>query len=43
MEPAPAHTAGFFGSLRTLGAGLLATGQDRLELFSVELQEENSG
>lgn len=28
------------GSLRTLGDGLIASVQDRLELFSVELQEE---
>lgn len=28
------------GALRTLGDGLLASGQERLELFSVELQEE---
>jgi uncharacterized membrane protein YqjE len=31
---------GFIDSFRTLGDGLLATVQDRLELFSVELQEE---
>ena len=35
--PAP---TGFLDSLRTLGDGLLATVQDRLELFAVELQEE---
>jgi uncharacterized membrane protein YqjE len=35
----PAH-AGFLDSLRTLGDGLLCTVQDRIELFSVELQEE---
>jgi uncharacterized membrane protein YqjE len=40
MESSSAHTAGFFGSLRALGSGLLATAKDRLELFSVELQEE---
>lgn len=32
--------AGFVGSFRLLGDSLLATVQDRLELFSVELQEE---
>jgi uncharacterized membrane protein YqjE len=35
--PAP---PGFLGSLRALGDGLLATVHDRLELFSVEVQEE---
>jgi uncharacterized membrane protein YqjE len=35
----PAHK-GFLSSLKTLGDGLLATVQDRIELFSVELQEE---
>src|ERR1700690_2837263 len=35
----PAH-AGFVGSLRSLGDGLLASVEDRIELFSVELQEE---
>lgn len=40
MEPAPPSPAGYLTSLRSLGDGLLATVQDRLELFSVELQEE---
>ena len=40
MEPATPASAGFLHSLRSLGDGLLATVQDRLELFSVELQEE---
>ncbi len=31
---------GFLGSFRTLGDGLLATVEDRLRLFSIELQEE---
>jgi len=31
---------GFVASLRSLADGLLASAQDRLELFSVELQEE---
>jgi uncharacterized membrane protein YqjE len=35
--PAP---AGILGAFRVLGESLLATVQDRLELFSVELQEE---
>jgi len=35
--PAPAS---FMGSLRSLGDGLLASMEDRLELFSAELQEE---
>jgi uncharacterized membrane protein YqjE len=37
---ATAFTTGILGSLRTLGGSLLATVQDRIELFSVELQEE---
>jgi uncharacterized membrane protein YqjE len=40
MEPATPASAGFLHSLRALGDGLLASVQDRLELFSVELQEE---
>ena len=40
MENTPPASAGFMGALRTLGDGLLASGQERLELFSVELQEE---
>jgi uncharacterized membrane protein YqjE len=32
--------ATFLGSLRSLGDGLLESVQDRLELFTVELQEE---
>ena len=39
MENPPAP-AGFIGSLRTLGDGLMASVQERLELFAVELQEE---
>ena len=38
-SPPPGHT-GLLSSLRSLGDSLLATVQDRLELFSVELQEE---
>lgn len=36
-NPAP---TGFLGSFKTLGDSLLGTVQDRLELFSIELQEE---
>ncbi len=37
MDTAP---TGFLNAFRVLGDSLLATVQDRLELFSVELQEE---
>jgi uncharacterized membrane protein YqjE len=40
METAPPAPAGFLGSFRILGDSLLATVQDRLDLLSVELQEE---
>jgi len=40
MASAPSGSAGFLASLRTLGDALLGTAQDRLELFSIELQEE---
>jgi len=40
MEPATPAPAGYLGSLRSLGDGLLAGVQDRLELFTTELQEE---
>ena len=40
MQTAPSAPAGILGSFRLLGDSLLATIQDRLELFSVELQEE---
>ena len=40
MENSPPASPGFIGSLRALGDGLIASVQDRLELFSVELQEE---
>ena len=40
METATSGSTGFLHSFRTLGDSLLATVQDRLELFSVELQEE---
>lgn len=36
-DPPP---AGYLSSLRSLGDGLLASVQDRFELFTVELQEE---
>lgn len=32
--------AGFLGSIQNLGATLLGTAHDRLQLFSLELQEE---
>ena len=40
MVAPPAESPGFFGSLHALGDALVASVQDRLELFSVELQEE---
>jgi uncharacterized membrane protein YqjE len=40
MENGLSDSPGFLSSLRSLGDGLLATVHDRLELFSVELQEE---
>ena len=40
MQTVPAAPSGFLDSFRVLGDSLLATVQDRLELFSVELQEE---
>jgi len=40
MESPPDQPPGFVDSLRHLGDGLAASLQDRLELFSVELQEE---
>jgi uncharacterized membrane protein YqjE len=40
METAPPAPAGFLRSFRMLGDSLLATVQDRLDLLSVELQEE---
>jgi len=36
----PSHPGGILGGLRVLGDNLLGTVQDRLELASVELQEE---
>jgi uncharacterized membrane protein YqjE len=40
MEPAPTAPAGYLAALRSLGENLLAGARDRLELFSLELQEE---
>ena len=40
MDTPPPAPAGFMDSFRSLGDGLMASVQDRLELFSVELQEE---
>jgi len=39
-QPAQPAPAGYLASLRSLGDGLLATVQERTELFSIELQEE---
>jgi uncharacterized membrane protein YqjE len=40
MESPPDTSPGFVNSVRTLADGVLATLQDRVELVSVELQEE---
>jgi len=40
MHTPPPAPPGFAHSLRALGDGLIASVQDRIELFSVELQEE---
>jgi uncharacterized membrane protein YqjE len=40
MDPTSPAPAGIMGSLRALGDGLMASVQNRLELLSVELQEE---
>lgn len=40
MDTPPPVSAGFIGSLRALGDGLIASLQGRIELFSVEVQEE---
>ena len=40
MDDRPTPLPGFLGSFRILGDGLLATVEDRLRLFSIELQEE---
>lgn len=40
MQTKAPSSTGFLDSLRALGDSLLGTVQDRLELFSVELQEE---
>jgi uncharacterized membrane protein YqjE len=40
MEKSPPAARGFAASLRALGDGVFASVQQRLELFSVELQEE---
>jgi uncharacterized membrane protein YqjE len=40
MEPATPAPAGYLSSLRSLADGLIAGVQDRLALFTVELQEE---
>jgi len=40
MDATTHGSRGFLGSLRTLGDGMLASLQDRLRLFSIEVQEE---
>ena len=40
MIQVPEDAPGFLGSLRKLGDSLLATVQERIGLFSIELQEE---
>jgi uncharacterized membrane protein YqjE len=40
MEPKTSTPEGYLSSLRTLGDGFIAGVQDRLALFTVELQEE---
>lgn len=40
MDTANRHAPGLLGSLRALGDGLLAGVQGRIQLFSIELQEE---
>jgi len=40
IKPAPTAPVGYLAALRSLGDGLLAMVQERVELFSVELQEE---
>jgi uncharacterized membrane protein YqjE len=44
VKPPPVESAapGFVASLRRLGDGLLATVQDRVALFSIEVQEEKA-
>ena len=43
MDTPPPAPPGLMESFRTLGDGLMASVQDRLELFSLELQEEKIG
>lgn len=40
MESGPLESSGFLSSLRSLGEGLVSGVQRRLELFSLEVQEE---
>jgi uncharacterized membrane protein YqjE len=40
MASSTSTSSGFMGSLRALGESLLASAQDRIELFALELQEE---
>ncbi len=40
MNTTKTTTAGYLGSLQALGDGLLASAEDRLKLFTLELHEE---
>jgi len=40
MKPTTTSTTGYLGSLQALGDGLLASAEDRLKLFALELHEE---
>lgn len=40
MESTTTPPAGYLNALRSLGDGVLASVQDRMQLFAVELQEE---
>ncbi|HWA11242.1 MAG TPA: phage holin family protein [Opitutaceae bacterium] len=40
MEPATPASAGYLSSLRSLADGFLGLAQDRIQLFTLELQEE---
>lgn len=40
MEPSPSESSGLLGSLRSFADGLLGSLHDRIELLSIELQEE---
>jgi len=40
INPAPTAPTGYLAAARSLGDGLLATVQERVEVFSIEVQEE---